>query len=290
MRRGFLVQRKPKSVTLPPQPPPNLLTRSTLKVPDLPPEITDRILDHLHHDLETLRKCSLVCKEWLPRSRHHAFRRVTLRGGAKLEQLQEIIDTNPSLAHCIRELTLKIGNGIDPTSSWLTTDLPPLIKRLPPITRLEVDGEGVCYAEAFRPFPSVRQLFLQHCIFYTFNEFAESLCYLPSLQSFSCWGVMIGDSGTLKVPPATDLCPRPKIRKMEIYSSRLDSGMFVDWCIQEGITNSMEEITVWPMQRLHLHNVGRLVKAIGPNLIYFNIALISMRIQGGYEGEFILSI
>ena len=66
--------------------------------------------------------------------------------------------------------------------------------------------------------------------------------------------------------------------------------MFVDWCIQEGITNSMEEITVWPMQRLHLHNVGRLVEAIGPNLIYFNIALISMRIQGGYEGELILSI
>jgi hypothetical protein len=39
----------------------------------LPPELHDRIIDHLHRDRRTLSACSLVCKAWQSSSRYHLF-------------------------------------------------------------------------------------------------------------------------------------------------------------------------------------------------------------------------
>ncbi|RDX43685.1 hypothetical protein OH76DRAFT_1299475, partial [Lentinus brumalis] len=44
----------------------------------LPPELTDRVIDHLHDDPTSLAACSLVCSAWLPAARLHHFREVTV--------------------------------------------------------------------------------------------------------------------------------------------------------------------------------------------------------------------
>ncbi|KZP08268.1 hypothetical protein FIBSPDRAFT_840493, partial [Athelia psychrophila] len=44
----------------------------------VPSEITDAIIDHLHADVASLEKCSLICKNWLPSARHHLFRAISL--------------------------------------------------------------------------------------------------------------------------------------------------------------------------------------------------------------------
>ena len=46
--------------------------------PVLPWEITDIIIDHLHHDVRALGVCGAVCTEWLARSRFHLFSTVQL--------------------------------------------------------------------------------------------------------------------------------------------------------------------------------------------------------------------
>ena len=38
-----------------------------------PLEISDRVIDFLSDDKVALRQCSLVCRDWLPRSSHHLF-------------------------------------------------------------------------------------------------------------------------------------------------------------------------------------------------------------------------
>lgn len=43
-----------------------------------PPELDDRIIDHLHDDHKTLFQASLICKEWLPAIRSHLFSRITI--------------------------------------------------------------------------------------------------------------------------------------------------------------------------------------------------------------------
>ena len=40
---------------------------------DLPAEILDHIIDHLHDATDSLKNCSLVSKSWIPRTRKHLF-------------------------------------------------------------------------------------------------------------------------------------------------------------------------------------------------------------------------
>ncbi|KAK7689785.1 hypothetical protein QCA50_006424 [Cerrena zonata] len=65
--------------------------------------------------------------------------------------------------------------------------------------------------------------------------------------------------------------------------------MFVDWFVGDGMYETVEEIVVRPMQRFHLANVGRMIKAVGPNLKRFEIALIAMQMQGGFDDVFATS-
>lgn len=39
----------------------------------LPPEISDHIIDQASSDKRTMTVCTLVCRAWFPRSRHHLF-------------------------------------------------------------------------------------------------------------------------------------------------------------------------------------------------------------------------
>ncbi|KAJ7831181.1 hypothetical protein B0H13DRAFT_1522858, partial [Mycena leptocephala] len=45
----------------------------------MPPELTDRIMDFLWDSQPSLCACSLVCRKWLPASRHHLFDSITIR-------------------------------------------------------------------------------------------------------------------------------------------------------------------------------------------------------------------
>ncbi|OCH87681.1 hypothetical protein OBBRIDRAFT_735766, partial [Obba rivulosa] len=44
------------------------------RIANLPPELTDRIIDFLHDDTEALKSCSTVCHFWTPSTRYHLFR------------------------------------------------------------------------------------------------------------------------------------------------------------------------------------------------------------------------
>ncbi|KAJ7592166.1 hypothetical protein C8J56DRAFT_932682 [Mycena floridula] len=42
-------------------------------LPQLPLEMVETVIDHLHKDVKSLKSCSLVCKAWLKPSRYHIF-------------------------------------------------------------------------------------------------------------------------------------------------------------------------------------------------------------------------
>ena len=48
------------------------------QIADLPRELLDIIIDHLHSDKISLKACSLVCHAWLDSSRYHLFREIRL--------------------------------------------------------------------------------------------------------------------------------------------------------------------------------------------------------------------
>ncbi|KAJ7642620.1 hypothetical protein DFH06DRAFT_999532, partial [Mycena polygramma] len=57
-------------------------------IANFPAELVESVIDELQRDESTLLNCSLVSKQWLPRSRYHCFSSVTL--SADLEGLPQI--------------------------------------------------------------------------------------------------------------------------------------------------------------------------------------------------------
>ena len=52
---------------------------STMPTQPIPPEINDAIIEFVEaEDKETLRACTLVCRDWLPASRHRLFRHIEI--------------------------------------------------------------------------------------------------------------------------------------------------------------------------------------------------------------------
>jgi hypothetical protein len=64
-------------------------TATAMSGPSIPPEIWDYILDLLHGESETLRRCCLVSKSWVPRTRKHLFREILILFSADVDAWKE---------------------------------------------------------------------------------------------------------------------------------------------------------------------------------------------------------
>ena len=85
---------------------------------DLPFELTDTILDHLRHDRSSLRACSLVCSEWLNRSRRHLFRSVTIRDPSLLKSKVDFLISRPDVAAHVERLNILGGETTNLSLTW----------------------------------------------------------------------------------------------------------------------------------------------------------------------------
>ena len=90
-----------------------LLTNVTMSepVPHLPPEIVDDIIELLHDDRNTLHRCCLVSKSWIPRARRYIFNKITLNSLSLKAWIKSFPDPEKSPAHYARSLVL-VGHGM----------------------------------------------------------------------------------------------------------------------------------------------------------------------------------
>jgi len=92
-------------------------------IPYIPPELIDRIIDHLHDSPSDLRSCALAAKVFLATSRFHIFYSVSiygfLRGRRACSNLVSAIQHSPQIARCIHKFRL----AADGEESFQTSDL-----------------------------------------------------------------------------------------------------------------------------------------------------------------------
>ncbi|KAF9645260.1 hypothetical protein BDM02DRAFT_3120483, partial [Thelephora ganbajun] len=75
--------------------------------PHLPPEICDYIVDLLHDNRDTLGRCCLVSRSWVPRTRKHLFANIKLLGIHHLERWKRAFpDSSRSPVHYTHTLTI----------------------------------------------------------------------------------------------------------------------------------------------------------------------------------------
>lgn len=293
MRRGFLLSSRSRAQEIRPgsvATPPNISvvnhasTNSTVAIPHLPPELSDRILDHLHDDLLTLNSCSRVCRAWLPRSRFHYFHAIELTSYAGA-RFADILTTNPHIGTLVHLVGIRILDRSDGDSNSLMRALPPIALRLPNVEKLTLHGDGEYTAPPFRNFTNVRELRIVGCEIPAFDDFIGIICFLPKLEILSCSRALIGLTSIVK-RPSTEL-PRPRIKRLEFITTRIDPTEFTQWLIDEKMYDSIEEILLRPLHVLAMHPVGNFVSKVGPSLKEFDIALIETAIlnSGMFGGK-----
>ena len=82
---------------------------------ELPTELTDAIIDHLHDDKKSLFSCSLVSSRWLESSRIHLFHSVIVRGEKPDRGFASFIaflEESPTVCAYIRTLTFRVTSTL----------------------------------------------------------------------------------------------------------------------------------------------------------------------------------
>jgi hypothetical protein len=119
----------------------------------LPWELVEIIIDFLRSDLKSLRQACLVSRTWVPICRAHLFRRIVLHwcddGTRRSNSLLNLLTHTPSIANCIRELS--VHEGLTSSDSLITycfarsLSLPKLLYLLPHLRLFEFRASALTY-------------------------------------------------------------------------------------------------------------------------------------------------
>jgi hypothetical protein len=155
----------------------------------LPIEVWENVLDHLHSDINTLKKCILVCNSWVPRCRFHLFARITV-GKYAARHVQGLLLNNPQFGKYIQHVLL-IASRIAGTQKFdrLLDALAPLpnVTYLW-ITDLDFQQNRAHYKSFVDGFQAVETLVLQSVIFNGPNEEATFVRSFPNLKKIKAFG------------------------------------------------------------------------------------------------------
>ncbi|KAJ6555203.1 hypothetical protein DFH09DRAFT_1318388 [Mycena vulgaris] len=108
-------------------------------VPQVPQEIIDAIVDNVE-DVATFKACSLVCWAFVPASRTHIFRAVSLDMlNDAPHKIYAMLLRSPHIALYVRDLTIYRSHD---TNMWMQPDspLPAVLSMLPHIQRFSIFG------------------------------------------------------------------------------------------------------------------------------------------------------
>lgn len=153
----------------------------------LPQEITDHVVDLLHDHPATLKRCSVVSKSWVPRTRSHLFSHVTLNDWDYARWKTTFPDPANSPGCHVRTLTIDGSlSGVE-ESSW--------VEDFSQVERLFMFLTSHAAFGRFLPFhtlsPCLRAL---HVFTHVPNpQIFNLICSLPLLEDLTLNGLSVGN-------------------------------------------------------------------------------------------------
>ncbi|KAH8084367.1 hypothetical protein BXZ70DRAFT_1012050 [Cristinia sonorae] len=185
--------------------------------PQIPPELNDRIIDHLHDDVCSLSACGLTSRAWLPSVRYHRFGS-TVVTVPRLAAFRSLIDNTPEIGTFVQGFTL--GTHFPGFHRVLPADdslLPAILTALPYVNDIQVvsftwNTRFQAFSQAY---PALQHLTFVNCMFPTelAHGFPLFLATFPFLRSLSLQNPSFSHPGrnwewdeTVPRPPLTDLC------------------------------------------------------------------------------------
>ncbi|KAH9939506.1 hypothetical protein B0H21DRAFT_756596 [Amylocystis lapponica] len=209
----------------------------------LPPELTDRIIDHLRGDQGALYNCALTCRAWLPRSRYNLFRAMEIRSLAALTSLVALSHDHRFLPYfrALRELCLcdrptisvsySCSNPHQPFGDFVVKKRSPFMPLVPPLLARFMSGISVLCLEAVEW--HMCQLDPTSLWFSSrsFEELKRLLCALPSLSELVLHSVQwpVGIFPNLQDP---HIAAPPRLTSLDIRDCpRRESNALIEWLL-----------------------------------------------------------
>jgi len=143
------------------------LTLNAIMLPQLPPELTDRIIDFLWDDPAALHSCSLTARSWLSSSRFHLFSTLRIVNRRAYDRLAHLVINLPHMRHSVPTVFASRMPGLQTirivSADWHAS---------PP--------HGTFFM-MLSHFASVTQVEFDTCAFRNFNDFQRVVCAFPRL-------------------------------------------------------------------------------------------------------------
>ncbi|PIL24520.1 hypothetical protein GSI_14276 [Ganoderma sinense ZZ0214-1] len=249
----------------------------------LPPELCDQTIDHLWDDPDALRACSLTCKDWLPSSRYHLFRNVRLRHSDDVTRFRALLDSNPTIAPCVRKLSLSAeyncGGAAREDDAWVNSAAE-LFSVLQHVTTLALARvrwhalSGRTRAAFTGLFKSVRQLFLFEVAFDTSRDVVAFLSAFPALRElyFHAVSWATDSPAPFELEDGSDapLDTTSKIPRMQLSYLFLDPTssptLVTEWLLRRPGSHALQTIQLCWRELGSTKAVGALLRASGSAL------------------------
>ncbi|KAH9950664.1 hypothetical protein B0H21DRAFT_504056 [Amylocystis lapponica] len=242
----------------------------------LPPELHDRIIDHLHTDTPALDACSLTCRSFLPAARFHRFRhwklQLSSKNSAQFQQL--LLNPHVTLAKYIDFLMLQYIAG---DRRW-QEDMAEMLPALSHVMKLRL------YATDLQPSiaihladltSSVRTLEIGTILITpTFVHLLTFITAFPNLHTLA----FIGPISSVTPPTDAD-SPEPALPTL---SAPLDDlrltdhfhylPQFVRWASAQGLFARLRALSFYHgLSDKDTDGPDALFAALGPTLEHLNI-------------------
>jgi hypothetical protein len=226
----------------------------------LPPELIDTILDHLHDDKLALSACSLVRKTWTHTARYHLFADVNIESESGCTNLLRLLRPGSAAIPYIRRLRIMVNVGC---RFWNET--------LPSLANFErIQSVSIAYLPWGYMTLHARSTFLNHFTTATRLYLHEGIATLTSLAhmiaAFSRLDTLIINNIDLDLlgwddvqPSLSTLRPPRDLHALELR--RFDASVLLSWLGSSGI--SLRSVS---LRGISTNKIQPFLDAIGPSL------------------------
>ncbi|KAJ7090724.1 hypothetical protein B0H15DRAFT_243849 [Mycena belliarum] len=236
---------------------------------DLPSELHDLIIDHMHDDNPALKTCGLVNQAWLRSSRHHLFRGVNVNSQNWKEYLQLAASPLATFPPLVRRLAIS-----DSDHTRYIHDFIPRLPLLPALTHLRISHStgGSAALTAFRrSFGNITTLEMHKVEFQCLTEMAAFILCFPRLEQVALSPRFVEEEPAKE--PGPPVFPRT-LHTVRVRSAARDVRSIISLLHPAGGPPPISALELDVLAPPALAGLGALLRALGTELRALDLAFV----------------
>ncbi|KAK0464520.1 uncharacterized protein EV420DRAFT_1048485 [Desarmillaria tabescens] len=241
----------------------------------LPIEIWEQIIGSLNrYDRRSFCACCLVCRAWVPISRHYIYDEVFLLSSSQADKfLKSLYLEATEIGLYVNSLSLHEGTGRNPREHlWLSKALLTLSRCLPNITNLTIDCvvpdtfDPSSWAALLNGFPNVTSFSLLSARFTTPTEALQLIASFPRMTSLYVQRLDFIEDPRHVVTNSM-IIPPPALSTLSVHQMYLP--FLLDWLTRH--TVNIRSATFTSVYSANMESIGKFAHLLGPSLEHISL-------------------